>query len=275
MRLHTIADEDLAASTNAAPRTRWMPWILILLLVTAPLAATTMIPLAGTTPKAPAVEQVGEQEARPSLFWFVTRSLGVVFGPLLLCDFIFWVSLVVLLSSELRVTAAIPAAFVENFTDLVNRRQFKAAFDLARKDSSFLALVLTAGMGRLQYGLEEARLAARTMTRSLQVVKSQLNNYLTILAIISPMLGLVATLCGVTGVLLNAPQPGINLSAAIGQCLVPTVVGIVLTLLATVSYFLCRNQLTRVTMDVDSIADDLLTQMYHNSKGKGLASGWN
>ena len=33
-----------------------------------------------------------------------------------------------------------------------------------------------------------------------------------------------------------------------------------------------RNRITRVTMDVGHIADDLLTQMYHNSKKPAAAA---
>jgi biopolymer transport protein ExbB len=33
-----------------------------------------------------------------------------------------------------------------------------------------------------------------------------------------------------------------------------------------------RNRLTRIAMDVSNVADDLLTQMYHNSKKAGVTA---
>jgi biopolymer transport protein ExbB len=274
MRLHTIADEDVPVSEQPSRRSPWVPMALFVLLLAVPIAVMAVTPLPGGMP-APTAEQAGEQQARPSLFWFVSRSLGVVFGPLLLLCFINLAALIVLQSMDLRVTLAIPAAFVERFTDLVNQRRFREAFEVARKNPSFLARVLTAGMGRLQYGLEDARVSAAAMSKAVHASKSQLNDYQKMMAIISPMLGLLATLCGVVAVLQNAPQSALLLSAAIGQCLVSIAVSMIISLGATFSYLVCKNRLTRISMDVDSIADDLLTQMYHNAKGKGLASGWN
>ena len=78
------------------------------------------------------------------------------------------VALVVLLALDLRMSSAIPPGFVDEFTDTVNKRKFKEAFDMARNDPSYLGQVLTAGMSRLQYGLEDAREAAAKRHITLQ-----------------------------------------------------------------------------------------------------------
>ena len=85
------------------------------------------------------------------------ESVGWFFGITLLIVSIALVTLVVLLVMELRMSAAIPPAFVEDFTDTVNKRRFKEAYEMAKEDPSFVARVLTAGMSRLQYGIEDAR----------------------------------------------------------------------------------------------------------------------
>ena len=56
---------------------------------------------------------------------------------------------------------------MDEFTDTVNKKKFKEAFDLARNDNSFLGRVLTAGMSRLTYGLEDAREASVNMLESI------------------------------------------------------------------------------------------------------------
>jgi biopolymer transport protein ExbB len=45
-----------------------------------------------------------------------------------------------------------------------------------------------------------------------------------------------------------------------------TLVGIAISVPAIFFNAFFRNRITKVTMDVGHIADDLLTQMYHNSK---------
>jgi biopolymer transport protein ExbB len=96
----------------------------------------------GTTDTAP--------KPAPNKLVHMIESLGWIFGPVLLSVSVALVALIVLLALDLRMSSAIPAGFVDEFTDTVNKRKFKEAFDMARNDSSFLGRVLTAGMGRLQ-----------------------------------------------------------------------------------------------------------------------------
>lgn len=78
----------------------------------------------------PAAKKKGA-EAK-NLFWHIVESAGPFFGPLLLLISIGLIWLIVMLSMDLRLSTAIPPGFVEDFTDIVNKRQFKAAYDLAR-----------------------------------------------------------------------------------------------------------------------------------------------
>src|SRR5262245_20449124 len=56
-----------------------------------------------------------------SLIVHIIKSAGIVFGPLLLFLSMALVALVILLSLDLRMQAAIPPAFVQQFTDTVNQ----------------------------------------------------------------------------------------------------------------------------------------------------------
>src|SRR5439155_1260817 len=91
---------------------------------------------------------------------FEVKSGAFIFGMMLVFTSIGLFALIVLLAMDLRMTTCIPPIFVEEFTDTVNKRRFKEAFDLARNDSSFLGRILTAGLRRLQLGLQAARVAA-------------------------------------------------------------------------------------------------------------------
>ena len=79
--------------------------------------------------------------------------------------------LTVTLAMDVRMGDSVPAGFVEEFTDTVNKRRFKEAYDLAKNDTSFLARVLTAGMSRLQYGIEDARETAMNTVESIRAGK--------------------------------------------------------------------------------------------------------
>ena len=109
------------------------------------------------------------------------------------------VALIVLLAMDLRMAVAIPPGFVEDFSDIVNKRKFKVAYEMARSDSSFLGRVMTAGMGRLQYGIEDAREAAYATVDTIKAGKEQLNAYLATIGTLGPLLGLVGTVWGMIG----------------------------------------------------------------------------
>lgn len=219
-----------------------------------------------------------ELSKKTSLFWHLIHSLGWVFLPLFLVVSIALVALIVLLAMDLRMSVAIPPGFVEDFTDTVNKRRFKEAFDMSRADNSFLARVLTAGMGRLQYGIEDAREAAYNMVDNIRASKEQLVTYLATIGTLGPMLGLVGTVFGMILAFMELGEPGKTpradkLAAGISHALVVTLVGIALSVPAIFCHAIFRNRLIRISMDTGSIADDLLTQMYHNSKRPAPAGG--
>jgi biopolymer transport protein ExbB len=198
----------------------------------------------------------------------IFRSVGLFFGFILLVVSICLVALIVLLAMDLRMSGAIPPGFVEEFTDTVNKRQFKAAYEMAKGDPSFLGRVMTAGMSRLQYGIDDAREAAFNMVESIKAGKDTLVAYLATIGTLGPLLGLIGTVWGMIGAFrtLHGGADFTVLAGFISQALVLTLLGIALSVPAIFTHTFFRNRLTRVSMDTATIADDLLTQMYHNSK---------
>jgi biopolymer transport protein ExbB len=220
------------------------------------------------------VQPTGQQ---PKLLTHIVRSAGPFFGPLLLLVSVALVALIVLLSMDLRMPVAIPPTFVEEFTDSVNKRRFREAFDLARNDGSFLGKVLTAGMSRLQYGIEDARETALHMVDSVRASKEQLITYLATIGTLGPMLGLVGTVYGMIIAFMELSQTGKQpnpqrLADGISHALVITLLGIGIAVPAIFAHALFRNRLIRISMDSANVADDLLTQMYHNSKRPASAT---
>jgi biopolymer transport protein ExbB len=233
-----------------------------LLLFVALLFLATAVPVQA--------QEGSEQTNATDMFTHIISSAGIFFGPLLLLVSIGLVALIVLLALDLRMGAAVPPWFVDEFTDTVNKRQFRQAYELCRSDSSFLARVLTAGMGRLQYGIEDAREAALNMVDSVRAGKEHLINYMGTIGTLGPMIGLVGTVFGMIQSFMELSKGGTpkseELARGISQALVVTLLGVAISVPAIFCYTFFRNRLVRITMDTSNLADDLLTQMYHNSK---------
>src|SRR2546425_823348 len=78
---------------------------------------------------------------------------------------------------------------------LLTPRRF-LLFARARNAPSFRGRILTAGMSRLQYGLEDARETAMNTLETIKSDKDQKNNYTAVIASLGPMIGLVGTVYG-------------------------------------------------------------------------------
>jgi len=224
----------------------------------------------GDNPPAEKPQAAEKEKTDTNLFTHIITSAGWFFGPLLFLVSIGLVTLIVLLAMDLRMGVSVPTHFVDDFTDLVNKRQFKQAFELCKNDNSFLARVLTAGMGRLQYGIEDARECSHNMTESVKAGKEQLINYLGTIGTLGPMLGLVGTVFGMILAFMElsaggTPRPE-KLADGISHALVVTLLGIAIAVPAIFCHALFKNRLTRISMDAANLSDDLLTQMYHNSR---------
>ena len=246
--------------------------LLLLLLVKPALAQDPEppAPAAATTPTATTTAK-----AQDNIFVHIIKSVGI-FWLILLPTSIGLIAIVVLLAMDLRMSAAIPAGFVDEFTDTVNKRKFKEAYDMARADPSYLGRVLTAGMSRLQYGIEDAREASLNTLEGIKSDKEQKNNYTAVIATLGPLLGLVGTVFGMIEAFMELstgsnPNPA-KLADGISHALAVTLVGVGIAVPAIMANTYFRNRITQIMLEVGSVSDDLLTQMYHNSKKPGSSA---
>lgn len=170
------------------------------------------------------------ETAGPSFLGHFLRSIGWTFGIIFVALSVCLVALIVMLALDLRLHVAIPPGFVERFADTVNQRKFKEAYEVARLDPSFLGQVMTAGMARLQYGLDDARDAAYNKADSLKSGKDQLINYVAVISSLGPYIGLVGTVYGMILAFMELAKPGATVNAnrladGISHALVVTMVG--------------------------------------------------
>lgn len=251
---------------DSLSRRRWAPILFA-------LAATLCVLVFADPVIAQEAPPDGGARVEKSIFIHIIESAGWLFAVVLGIPSIALVALCVLLMLDLRMSVAIPPGFVDEFIDTVNKRRFKEAFEMARNDTSFLGRVLTAGMSRLQYGLEDARDAAMNMLDSIRSSKEQLNNYTAVIGSLGPLIGLVGTVLGMIRSFMvlgsgGPPNPA-ALSKGISEALSVTFLGVAIAVPAIFFNAFFRNRITKVSMDTSHIADDLLTQMYHNSKKAG------
>lgn len=220
-------------------------------------------------------EDAPAEKANPITHFF--KSLGLMFGAIFAAISIGMVALIIVLAMDLRMGEAVSGNFVDDFTGMVNKRQFKQAYELCKNDNSFLARIMTSGMSRLQYGIEDAREAMLAMVDTVRASKDNLISYLATIGTLGPLLGLVGTVSGMIGAFRRLGEDKKvdtgGLAGEISHALVVTLVGVALAVPAIFFFGLFKSRLSVISMNTSNLADDLLTQMYHNSRKTPAAGG--
>ena len=171
-----------------------------------------------------------------------------------------------LLGRSLRVNRTVPPFFVEQITNLVQGRKFNQAFGLARVETSLLARLLATGMGRLQLGLDEVRLAVSKESEKWK--KKSLVFYVGMVGIVSLLIGLIAFLWNAIKAVKCLPVLDLQSSWFFEYLLHGLgylFYGACLSGFAICGYLFFRRRLEIVVLETMSIADALLAQMHLNA----------
>jgi biopolymer transport protein ExbB len=223
---------------------------------------------AATAPAAAPTAAAAKNTTNPlmNFLFFSVTGWGIIIAYLI------FVGILVYLVVDLRGQVIMPLDLVAEIEDALAQKRYKEAYDIAKADPSLFGRVMTAGMARLQYGLQEARDAGDAMLESLRSRKEHLLTYVAIIGTLGPLIGLVGTVSGMIDAFgqLGAGKfsPG-DLAEAISHALYATLTGIFLSVMAIPVYSFLKNRLSRLTLDAELLADDLLTQTYYATK-KGL-----
>jgi len=219
---------------------------------------------------APADTPAAAAKNSGNLFTHILESAGIFFGPLLGGISIGLVALVVYLLMELRMETAVPKGFIDQFTDLVNKRQLVDAKNLAQNDPSFLGQTLFSGMSHLQYGLEDGREFARGKLDEIRASKESSISYLSVIGQLGPLLGLVGTVYGMILAFMTLKsstkvEPA-RLAGDISHALVVTLLGVGVSVPAIFFFTFFSKRLVRICIEVGQTSDDLLTQLHHGAR---------
>jgi biopolymer transport protein ExbB len=201
---------------------------------------------------------------RSFLAYFV-QSLGFSFGLTFLALSVCDVALIMINVFVIRRPAIMPAPLVEQFTTLLDNKQYQEAYELAKESDSFVGKVLAAGLAKIGGGYEAIQKSMQDVGDEELMTMEHRLSLLALIANISPMIGLLGTVVGMVEsfqVIANssaAPQAS-KLAEGVSTALVTTEVGLFIAIPSIVAYDILRNMLAKLILEVTFVTDNLMSR---------------
>ena len=232
-------------------------------------AAADAAPADAAAAPAAATDSAAPPQSR-SFLAYIARACGWFWGPVFLLASFILVALIMMNLLQVRRDVLLPTAFVEEFEQKLNAKDFQAAYEFARSDESFVARVLAAGMGRLSRGYDEAVEGMQEVGEEETMKLDHRLSYIALIGNVSPMVGLLGTVQGMIASFEviasnnSTPKPA-ELAAGISTALFTTLVGLIIAIPAIAIFNILRNRQQRLVLEV-GVASERIIGRFENKK---------
>ncbi|MDP8212184.1 MAG: MotA/TolQ/ExbB proton channel family protein [Candidatus Zapsychrus exili] len=207
--------------------------------------------------------------------WKLILTGGPIMAPILLCSF-FALGIVIEKTIYLFSIKTNIGELKKKIFDSIKDNKIKEAMSLCDSNRSPIAKILKAGIIKFGCSREEIKESMEDVSLfEIPKLESRLSALATI-AHISPLLGLLGTVTGMTAsfhtiqvqaAALNPVTPG-DLAGGIGEALLTTVAGLMVAIPTFVAYNYCVNRVNHVILDMERAATELTNFMCQITEAK-------
>ena len=202
--------------------------------------------------------------------WELIKMGGPLMVPILLCS-LFALGIVIEKLIHFSMIQTNVSQLKANVFGLLKNNKIKEAVQLCDTNPSPIAKILKAGV--LKFGASREEIKESMEDASLFEIPKLENRLVALgtIAHISPLLGLLGTVTGMTtcfhtiqvrAASLNPVTPG-DLAGGIGEALITTVAGLMVAIPTFVAYNYCVSRINRFTLEMERAATELVNFMCH------------
>jgi biopolymer transport protein ExbB len=176
---------------------------------------------------------------------------------------IIMVTFIIQLFLQVRRQSLAPKPLVAALDESLRAGNFQEAWETCRANAkTYIAAVLGGALERIGRGKDATEAALIELgIRESQVFKTR-NSYLSVIGVISPMIGLLGTVIGMMGAFAVLGQSGVSdprkLAMSIGEVLLATASGLFIAIPAFIFYYFFRNRINDATVYADSELNHLV-----------------
>ena len=196
----------------------------------------------------------------------------------ILATSVIMVTLIIQLAISLRKDKLAPPPLVDSLRQLIGSGNYQEAWETCNANKNYLVNVLKSGLSRIGRGKEavESGLAEHGM-REATLLRTR-NSYLSVIGVISPMIGLLGTVIGMMGAFAVLGSSGMGnpkeLAGKISEVLLATAAGLFIAIPAFVAYYVFRNMSQASIVHADDIVNTLIIDVPYEELG-GMQVGEN
>ncbi|MBI3099884.1 MAG: MotA/TolQ/ExbB proton channel family protein [Planctomycetes bacterium] len=202
--------------------------------------------------------------AKDKSLWDLLKAGGFV-GWCIIVTSIATLALTIEFCVSLRRDKLCPPELVGELEALIDEGQFEEALQVCENDRCFLTNVVGAALAKVGMGYDE-------MVKSMEEVGSEeafkLNakiSYMSLLGNLGPMLGLLGTVTGMIGAFTiiertTSPTPAL-LARGVYEALVTTAEGLFVGIPALTVFFIFKNRVTSLVLQVGGVCSELVQRM--------------
>lgn len=175
------------------------------------------------------------------------------------------VSLIITFAMQMRRDNMVPPELLGHVESLFEEEDYDAALEVVEGNPSFLSTVLAAGLPRIDRPWHEIETAMEEAGDQEAAKLHQKVGYLSLIASVSPMLGLLGTVMGMVGAFNTiatsptSPKPS-ELAGGISLALMTTCMGLIVAIPMTIAFFIFRNRVTNVIIEVGNVSTELMAR---------------
>ncbi|MBV9462870.1 MAG: MotA/TolQ/ExbB proton channel family protein [Verrucomicrobiae bacterium] len=197
---------------------------------------------------------LGQSAHTSQTFWDVFQQDWFIMSSLLITSVVM-VGLIVEAFFRLRVEVTAPTPVYDRLKELFDIHNYQEAFELCQNQKSFLTSVVLGGLRRVGQGKHavDNTIEERSVREGLRL-RTKIS-YLSVIGVISPMIGLTGTVYGMIKAFGSLGSAGLadpsRLASAIGTVLWATLSGLAVAIPAFLAYYFFRNRAQAVIVDTE------------------------
>jgi len=233
---------------SAAPR---HIWAILLLTVSLCLAAASCF----------AQAEVEQAQGKPLTFWQIIVAGGITELIIILCSFAA-VTLIIEHFVSIRFVKAIPPELYEKVRARMGAKEYNEVLRLCEANPCFFTNVIASGLRKLRYDFVAVQESvAETIEKEGAALHSKIS-YLSFIASVSPMLGLLGTVTGMIDCFNKiAWYQGLGraslLAKGVYEALITTATGLIVAIPVMAFFFFFRDRVNKIILEVETLATEL------------------